>query len=108
MAGNVEEPLLSLYVTEWRERGYGLSSLLVMKLPTLFVILLGISQDWGYITMHKIAHICMSTFAIFITENTILLFEKEVRKLGFEHSTLGITMTKSAEKACFYATFEAL
>jgi hypothetical protein len=53
------------------------------------------------------AHIRIRTIAIFITANTIFLFKKEVRKLGFEHSTLGITMSKSAEKACFYATFEA-
>jgi hypothetical protein len=24
LAGNLEKPLLSLYATEWRERGYGL------------------------------------------------------------------------------------
>jgi len=46
------------------------------------------------------AHICISTFAIFITANTILLFKKEVRKLGFKHSTLGITMTRTALTAC--------
>jgi hypothetical protein len=27
LAGNLEKPLMSLYGTEWRERGYGLRSL---------------------------------------------------------------------------------
>jgi hypothetical protein len=34
LAGNLVEPLLSLYGTEWRERGYGLSILFSVVFTT--------------------------------------------------------------------------
>jgi len=39
LAGNLVKPLLSLYGTEWRERGYGLESLLLTP-PVLSVFYL--------------------------------------------------------------------